>query len=129
MSQKSDTRVDGAARGRAAGWWRRICADLESRGVSPEFSQPVAERLAPTLSRLSPEQYAEVLDGVAVAYGVRSEDRDALSSGAREIEEIQRLMRGFASELRKLEEGLRILSAYAVRMRSQATRDGGGTLH
>lgn len=47
----------------------------------------------------------------------------------RDVEEIQRLMRGFAGELRKLEEGLRILNAYVTRMRSRADTDGPHTLH
>ena len=87
MSEKSEAGAIGGARGRGTGWWKRLRADLESRGVSPEFSEPVAERLAPRLARLSPEEYAAALDGVAIAFGVRGEERDAWSRGAREVEE------------------------------------------
>jgi hypothetical protein len=38
-------------------------------------------------------------------------------------------MQGFAGELQKLEEGLRMISAYVLRMRNRATRDGGEALH
>jgi hypothetical protein len=46
-----------------------------------------------------------------------------------ELDELQRLMAGFAGELRKLEEALRILDAYLARMRSQAVSSHGQTLH
>ena len=42
---------------------------------------------------------------------------------------VERLMQGFAGELLKLEEGLRIISAYVLRMHNRASRDGGGILH
>jgi hypothetical protein len=45
------------------------------------------------------------------------------------VVEIQRLMLGFSDELRKLEEGLRILSAFALRMRTRAGLDADGVLH
>jgi hypothetical protein len=46
-----------------------------------------------------------------------------------DIEEIHRLMKGFAGELRKLEEGLRTLSAYVTRMRSRSESSEEHTLH
>jgi hypothetical protein len=46
-----------------------------------------------------------------------------------ELDELQRLMAGFAGELRKLEEALRILDAYLARMRTQTASSLGQTLH
>jgi hypothetical protein len=46
-----------------------------------------------------------------------------------ELDELQRLMAGFAGELRKLEEALRILDAYLARMRTQTASSHGQTLH
>lgn len=46
-----------------------------------------------------------------------------------ELDELQRLMAGFAGELRKLEEALRILDAYLARMRSQTASSQGQPLH
>ncbi len=46
-----------------------------------------------------------------------------------ELDELQRLMAGFAGELRKLEEALRILDAYLARMRTQTASSQGQTLH
>ena len=107
----------------------RILADLERHGIAPEFSQPVADRLTRIAPDLSPREYAAVLTGVAAAYGAHRDDVDAAEQSSSDVEEIQRLMRGFAGELRKLEEGLRILSAYVTRMRSRADSETPPTLH
>ncbi len=93
------------------------------------FSEPVAERLAAVALDLSSSEYAAALEGVAAAYDVYREDCEALAHSSRDIDEIQRLMQGFAGELLKLEEGLRIISAYVLRMHNRASRDGGGVLH
>ena len=45
-------------------------------------------------------------EGVRAAYEAHLSDCEALEESARNIDEIQRLMQGFAGELRKLEEGL-----------------------
>ncbi len=103
----------------------RIRTDLESKGVAPEFSQPVADRLAEIAPDFSSGEYEAVLDGVAAAYGVHQRDFDTPG----DVNEIQRLMDGFTGELRKLEEGLQILSAYVHRMRSRATRGHTAHLH
>ncbi len=103
----------------------RIRADLESKGVAPEFSQPVADRLADIAPDFSSGEYEAVLDGVAAAYGVHQRDFDT----AGDVNEIQRLMDGFTGELRKIEEGLQILSAYVQRMRTRATRSDAATFH
>jgi hypothetical protein len=115
-----------AARGGAVKRRSRIREDLESKGVAPEFSQPVAARLATIAPDFSSDEYSAVLDGVAAAYGVHRRDCEAARSASRDVDEIQRLMLGFAGELRKLEEGLQILSAYVHRMRTRAARQHSG---
>ena len=63
---------------------------------------------------------------------VGSANPDKEGSEARkvtELDELQRLMAGFAGELRKLEEALRILDAYLARMRTQTATSRGQTLH
>jgi len=102
---------------------RQIRSDLESRGVAPELSPPAARRLSPIARDLSPKEYIAVLDGVAAGYVDPGE-----LQAAGDIGEIRRLMDGFSRELRKLEEGLRILSAYAVRMGSRS-KERRPTLH
>jgi len=97
----------------------RVREDLAQRGVGPAFSGPVADRLVTRVEGLTPAQYAALLDGVAAAYGVhRQEPRPAPAPV-----EMQRLIQDFAVELRKLDEGLRLLSTYLLRIRDRA---GGG---
>ncbi len=107
----------------------QIRLDLERRGVAPEFSRPVAERLAPVVSDLHEAGYRAVLQAVAASHGVHQDDLRALGHRSADIEQIQRLMRGFAGELRKLEEAIRILNAYVTRMRTRAMRERPRTLH
>ena len=114
---------------RAAGRRQRIRADLENKGVSPGFSEPLAQRLERLRSEPGSETYAAALEGAAAAYDASRGDAELLEDRSSDIEEIQRLMQGFAGELLKLEEGLRIISAYALRMHNRASRDGGGVLH
>jgi len=108
---------------------RRIRADLETRGVARELSQPMAARLAPLLKQASSRAYGAALDAAAVTVAVARVDGDLDRGRAGDVAEIQRLMLGFTDELRKLEEGLRILSAFVLRMRTRAGLDGDGVLH
>jgi hypothetical protein len=105
---------------------RQIRSDLERRGVAPELSLPAAQRLSAIAPDLSPKEYGAVLDGVAAAY-LHSDGEQPQVVG--DVGEIQRLMEGFTGELRKLEEGLQILSAYVVRMGSRAHLERPTTLH
>jgi hypothetical protein len=117
-------------RGKAGGGaHERIRQDLESLGVSRGFSAPVAERIAGLDGELDDHTYSAILDGVAVAFDAHRGDCQAIEDRSRDLDEIQRLMHGFAGELRKLEEGLRIVSAYVLRMHSKAKGDTGRTLH
>ena len=113
----------------AEGRRERIRADLENRGVSPGFSEPLAQRLEQLRSEPGSESYAAALEGAAAAYAAYRADAEQVEDRTRDVEEIQRLMQGFADELLKLEEGLRTISAYVLRMHNRATRDEGGILH
>jgi hypothetical protein len=119
---------DGGRPGRAANR-RRIRADLEERGVARELSLPMATRLAPLLKTVSSRAYGAALDAAAAAASVARVDDAPETDRASDVAEIQRLMLGFTDELRKLEEGLRILSAFVLRMRTRAGLDGDGVLH
>ena len=101
----------------------RIREDLESLGVSPSFSAPVAERLEPRSPELGTDAYAAAIGAAAAAWEVCGRDSELLAGHSRDVDEIRSLMDGFAGELRKLEEGLRIVSAYVLRMHRKATRD------
>ena len=89
----------------------RLCSDLEQRGVDPSVSRAVAQRIAPRAAELSSDAYPTFVDGVAAAEG---EPRSEASAA-----EIQRLVQDFAIELKKLDEGLRLLSSYLLRIRDR----------
>ena len=101
-----------------------IARELEHRGVPRDVSGPVAKRLASCCMNLDPRSYAAALDGAAAAWAAQHVDRAALERSARNIHEIQLLMEGFARELRQLEEGLRVVSAYVLRMHDKANSEG-----
>jgi hypothetical protein len=108
---------------------RRIRADLERRGVARALSQSLATRLAPLLRSQSTRAYEAALDAAAATADAACAPEEPVATRAGDVAEIQRLMLGFSDELRKLEEGLRILSAFVMRMRSRAGVDGDGVLH
>jgi hypothetical protein len=102
---------------------QRILRELERRGVAPAFALPVAERLAVEGDPPDAERREATYEGVRAAYEAHRSDCEALEASAANIDEIQRLMQGFAAELRKLEEGLRMVSAYVLRMHDKANAD------
>jgi hypothetical protein len=130
FSNLGDARISAGAK------QRRLRADLERRGLASELVQPLATRLAPLLDSVSTRAYGAALDAATAAAEVAREGVGAESAPASgeadragDVAEIQRLMLGFTDELRKLEEGLRILSAFVVRMRTRAGFDTDGVLH
>lgn len=103
-------------------------SELRARGVANAFAEAVADHLTRG-EELVGRRRAAVLDGVAVAFSAHQVDYETLDESAENIDEIQRLMAGFASELRKLEEGLRIVSAYVLRMHDKASTEVGKRVH
>ncbi|MBW2495169.1 MAG: hypothetical protein JRE43_10495 [Deltaproteobacteria bacterium] len=95
----------------------QVRTDLEELGIDPEFSGPVAQRLV------------AIAPGLTAAYSVHRDRIGPNDLGARRGNELRRLMEGCTSELRKLDEGLQMLSAYLLRMCALASREGSGNLH
>ncbi len=127
MREKSELRV--RAYGTPEMDSERVRSDLENRGVDPAFSRPVAQRLVAIVPDLSAPEYAAILDGVSAAYGVCREILGSNDAHFRHENELQRLMEGFTGELRKLDEGLQMLSTYLVRMGALSSREDSGSLH
>jgi hypothetical protein len=107
----------------------RIRLDLARLGLADELSETLARKLEPTVAKLSDEESAAVLSSVAAAYGEPRQDADAHRINSREIADVQRLMHGFREEVQKLDEGLRVLSAYVSRLRQRSTPNADETLH
>jgi hypothetical protein len=127
MREKFESRL--SERQSPAADHERVLSDLEDRGVDPEFSRPVAERLVAIAPDLSTLEYAAILDGVSAAYGVHREISGSSDVRSRDGKELERLIDGFTGELRKLDEGLQVLSAYLVRMSALLSREDSRKLH
>jgi hypothetical protein len=108
---------------------QQVRTHLEELGVAAEFSRTVAERVTPLVLDLHDEAYTAVLQAVAASYGVHNDDLEKLGRRAHDAAQLQRLMRGFAGELRKLDEALRTLNAYVTRMRTRSAPPSSRTLH
>ena len=86
-----------------------------------ENANAVAERLA-QLSRDLPErEYRALLEGVIL--GQRAARQTARSP------ELKRMLEDFAAEVQKLDEGLRLITAYLSRLREQTALEPARTLH
>ena len=107
----------------------RVRSDLENRGIDPKFSRLVARRLVAIAPDLSELEYAAILDGVSAAYGTCREISGLSEAHFRHESELQRLMAGFTGELRKLDEGLQMLSTYILRMSALSSREDSEALH
>ncbi len=129
VMQENGSQIGRRGSARVADRRQRIRADLENKGVSPGSSELLAQRLERLRCEPGSDAYAAALEGAAAAFDASRGDAEVLEDRSRDIDEIQRLMQGFAGELLKLEEGLRTISAYVLRMHNKATRDGGGVLH
>jgi hypothetical protein len=104
----------------------RIQSDLERRGVTPELSLSLSRQLAPIVADLAPDAYEAILGGVTLAYGARGGEEGARERTQRDLEEVQQLLCDFGTELRKLDEALEVLAAYALRLRAQTASGGTG---
>jgi len=106
----------------------KICADLLARGVDAEAAESLAGRIAAALEGKDPAAYEATLDGVALSCRARPSPL-APASGAGELQEVERLMGAFATELGKLDEVLEVLAAHLRRMRVAAGGSEPRTLH
>jgi hypothetical protein len=127
MRTKSDARR--AQRRERAERAESIRSELERRGLSEEFARAVTAQLEPFSADLAREQFDAVLSGVALAYGVHRRKVEAFRRVAAELDEVQHLIGCFGSELRKLDEAIEILAAYAARLRHHTAPPPERTLH
>jgi len=100
---------------------QQIRRDLERLGVRDELRDALCRRLEPIASTLSEDAYQAALAGIAAANEVHCVGEAALERSMGDLREIQRLLGAFSDEMRKLDEALRVLSAYVQRMRTQSS--------
>lgn len=95
--------------------------ELERLGLARAEAGPLAERLARLSRDLPDREYRALLQGVIL--GQRAARQRSGSP------ELQRMLEDFATELQKLDEGLRLIAAYLSRLREHAAPDPARTLH
>ena len=127
MAEKPDVRREAPREAAERG--EEIRSELERRGLSDGFARAVTAQLEPFVADLSEEQFAAVLSGVTLAYGVHRRAVEAYRRTAGELDEVQQLIGSFAGELAKLDEAVEILAAYAARLRHHTAPPPGRTLH
>lgn len=108
---------------------RRVRGDLEDRGITGGEAARLAEALTARLLERGPEGYEDLVAGAQMVSQVRLDLSSDLADSHRELRQLERLMGGFATELRKLDEVLEVLGAYMRRMRDSASDNGRETLH
>ena len=106
-----------------------IRGELERRGLSEGFARAVTTQLEPFAGDLDKAHFDAVLSGVALAYGVHRRAIEAFRRTASELDEVQHLLGSFGTELRKLDEAVEILAAYAARLRHHASPPPPRTVH
>ena len=99
----------------------QLRGELERLGMPPAQAGPLAEELIELARRLPEREYRALLDGVVLGQRV---GRGSIAASP----ELARILENFASELKKLDEGLRVLAAYLARLREQ-TAPAPRTLH
>lgn len=107
----------------------RLRRDLEARGVDPLFADAVLTRVALVGSDASEPSWEAIVEGVEVAYRVHRNGQESLRRSLRDLSELSRLVDDFGGELKKLDEGLKMLAAYLSRMRKQVCSEDRQILH
>lgn len=129
MRSKRNPPLAAAAPSEAGALSERLRSDLERLGLASTRVKTVSQQLEPMLASLSSEQYGAVLAGVAAC----TTPRDGTGASADppfDVSDVERLMQGVREEVQKLDEGLRMLSAYVSGLRKHSSqRQSNDTLH
>lgn len=98
----------------------RIERDLDRLGVAASAREALSRRLEALAPTLSEDAYQAALAGALVAHDLHEQSLRHVERSVRDYQEIQRLLSVFSAEMKKLDEALRVLSAYVQRMRTRA---------
>jgi hypothetical protein len=97
--------------------------ELERLGLAPADAGELAARLEGLSGELPVRDYLALLGDAVLT------PRSDTGGQAPKTPEFQRLVEDFASELKKLDEGLRVLMAFLTRLRDHAAVEVPKTLH
>jgi hypothetical protein len=129
VSTGQRARSEGRARTRGPIVAEDVRAALSARGVPDAFIAPLVERVVASDEARSPETFAALLDGIAMALELQRSTQARLSESLRGLREVERMMGAFSGELSKLDEVLGVLAAYVRRMKSSGAAPTDRTLH
>jgi len=96
----------------------RIELELIRKGVPSESSGTLARQVERQLRGIPEDAAGLVLDGVALAFKLGVVKRQSAVGGEREARVVDRLLADFGNELQKLDESVKVLSAYLRRLRN-----------
>ena len=97
---------------------QRVCTDLAKTGLLGEEAKRIAEAIVEQLRLTGPGGYEDLLAGVRFSHQARADAMADWTRMQRELRQLERLMSGFGTEIRKLDEVLEVLAAYVRRMRT-----------
>jgi hypothetical protein len=106
-----------------------LARQLAGRGVKADLAERLAADLVASWSSLTLEARRGAIAGVALASAVHQEHVDALRRSQQDLADIERMMAGFASELKKVDEAVKILATFVGRIRAQRATDPGRVVH
>lgn len=96
--------------------------ELERLGLSEAEAAPLADQLVRLAARLPAPEYRALVEGVVLGAQAGS------AQGASQTG-FQNLLEDFTTELKKLDEGLKLLTAYLSRLRAHREAEPSRTLH
>ena len=100
---------------------------LEARGVAPELIARLTEVLLPRFEGRGREEAQDLIEAVAASYRIYA--GEAVKGPAAERQEFENLFSDIANEIRKLDEGVRLLAGYAIQLRQRVEASGNKVLH
>ena len=100
---------------------------LEARGVAPGLIARLTEVLLPKFEGRGRQEAQDLIEAVAVSYRVYAGDE--MKEPGSERQEFENLFADIADEIRKLDEGVRLLAGYAIQIRQRVDSSRSKVLH
>jgi hypothetical protein len=103
--------------------------ELERLGIAGDVAERLAGDLVANSAALTPEGRRGAVTGMALASAMHQERAEALLQSQRDLADIERMMAGFAAELKKVDEAVKILSTFVSRIQEQSAPDPNRVIH
>lgn len=103
--------------------------ELEFLGIAGDVAERLAGDLVANSAALTPEARRGAVTGMALASAMHQERAEVLLQSQRDLADIERMMAGFAAELKKVDEAVKILSTFVSRIQEQSAPDPNRVVH